>query len=67
MRKTSLFLFKLYEGKLDSTIKKVKDGKMNESEILPLLSKFKFTLKKNCSILIDDIWDNYKFYAAQRD
>ena len=40
---------------------------MNESEILPLLSKFKFTLKKNCSILIDDIWDNYKFYAAQRD
>ena len=67
MRKTSLFLFKLYEGKLDSTIKKVKDGKMNESEILPLLSKFKFTLKKNCSLLIDDIWDNYKFYAAQRD
>ena len=32
-----------------------------------MLSKFKFTLKKNCSILIDDIWDNYKFYAAQRD
>ena len=60
-------LFELYESKLDKTIKRVKDGKLNESEILPQLTKFKFILKKNCSVLTEDIWDNYKFYAAQRD
>ena len=57
-------LFKLYEGKLEHTIDRVREGKLSESEILPLLNKFRFALKKNCSVLVDDIWDNYKYYAA---
>ena len=67
LQKISLCLFELYENKLDKTIKRVRDGKLNESEILPQLTKFKFILKKNCGALTEDIWDNYKFYAAQRD
>ena len=61
-----LQLFKLYEGKLEQTIGRVREGKLNESEILPLLNKFRFALKKNCSVLVDDIWNNYKYYAAQK-
>ena len=67
LQKISSCLFELYENKLDKTIKRVRDGKLNESEILPQLTKFKFILKKNCGALTEDIWDNYKFYAAQRD
>ena len=61
-----LQLFRLYEGKLNETINKVREGKLGESEILPLLNKFRFALKKNTSVLVDDIWDNYKYYAAQK-
>ena len=66
LSKVLLQLFKLYEGKLEETIHKVRDGKLGESEILPLLNKFRYALKKNTSVLVDDIWDNYKYYAAQK-
>ncbi len=56
-------LFEMYESKLDSTIAKVKVGALQQNEILLSLAEFKKALTNNCEALIDDIWNNYKFYA----
>ena len=59
-------LFQMYEAKLEQTIGLVNKGKIAERNILPSLTKFKSVLVKDCTYLIDDIWNNYKFYLNQK-
>ena len=44
-------------------VSEVKAGRVNELDILPTLMEFKKTLAHDCELLIDEIWNNYKFYA----
>lgn len=59
-------LFQIYEQKLLHTIGQVREGKLSEKSILSSLTKFKAFLVKDCSLLIDDIWNNYKYYLSQK-
>ena len=59
-------LLGMYQAKLESTIAKVRDGKIDDTQILASLTKFKRLLLKDCAALIDDIWDNFRFYARQQ-
>ena len=58
-------IFKLYEAQLDRTVQRVKKGKVRESELLLVLQQFKLRLTGDCAVLIEDVWNNYKFYAKQ--
>ncbi len=57
-------LFEMYECRLDSTLEQVKKGTLQQHEILLSLAEFKKSLTNDCEALIDDIWNNYKFYAS---
>ena len=59
-------LFEMYESQLDQTIEKVKQGSIKQNQIMPSLAQFKKALSCDCELLIDDIWNNYKFYACQQ-
>ena len=56
-------LFQIYEQQLEQTVNQVKTGHTNELQILPMLMQFKQGLITDCALLIDEIWNNYKFYA----
>ena len=63
-------LFEIYSHKLDCIIKKVNSSKSvnqapPEQIILEQLFDFKTSLKGACDNLVNDIWENFQFYARQ--
>ena len=55
----------MYQARLQHTISLVRQGTMAENDIVPSLTAFKEVLNKDCALIIDDIWNNFRFYAAQ--
>ena len=41
-------------------------GIVLEKDIVQNLTQFKEMLTQDCTVLIEDIWNNYKFYASQQ-
>ena len=49
---------------MEMTLKKVVQDRINEGQILENLTQFKKVLKRDCYNLVDEVWNNFKFYAS---